>query len=182
MTRQKRKPKEAKTEPETLVSKVREQHDRITVAEKQIVDALGGIGLPYVVEGPLQRLYRQGEITDAELDAALEFRRLYRLGFTDPLRAASFDERIVAGGDRLPHASDYARRRVNAILKALGSASGSLMASCADHVIGSEASISEWARSRRWSGRNLNDHVAKGILIATLQMLPDLVERRPEKV
>lgn len=158
-------------------SRERLQHDRITVAEKQIVDAAGNIGLPHVVETPLARLYRQSAITERELDAGNEFRRLYRLAFLDPLRASTLGDRAI--GSHLPHGSEAARRRVNAALVALGSRAGSLMASCAEHVIGSETSVAEWARGKRWRGDiSLTEHAARGVLLTTLQALPALLDKR----
>jgi hypothetical protein len=153
----------------------RAQHDRIRRAERPIADATGGVGVPYIAETALGRLYREGQITREELAAGEEFRRLYRLAYLDPLRAASLDERGSIG-THLAHGSEAARRRIVEILRALGSARGSLMASCAEHVIGSEETISAWARGRRWRGEvAMNDHVAKGVLLATLGLLAALL-------
>lgn len=162
------------TPPPNAPSRERAQHDRITLAERQIVDSLGGIGLPHVVETPLARLYRHGAITESELAAADEFRRLYRLAYLDPLRAATLEQRVI--GTHLPDGSEASRRHVRAILALLGSASGSLMASCAEHVIGSEETVAEWARGKRWRGDiSLTDHAARGVLLATLQALPAII-------
>lgn len=158
-------------------SRERRQHDRIAIAVEQIVDADGGIGLPHIAETAMARLYRHGDIGLRELDAAHEFRRLYRLAFLDPLRAATLGERVV-GYSHLPHGSEAARRRCNAILRAMGSREDSLAASCVQSVIGSEMSVAEWARGLRWGKRPINDQVAKGILLAVLQALPALLEKR----
>lgn len=174
MTRPRRRRNAQPVPPPNAPSRERAQHDRITLAEKQIADAVGGIGLPHMVETPLARLYRQGAISEAELAAGDEFRRLYRLAYLDPLRAATLEQRVI--GTHLPHGSEAARRQVRAILALLGSGSGSLMASCAEHVIGSEESVATWALGKRWRGDiGINDQIAKGILLATLQTLPGIM-------
>jgi hypothetical protein len=158
----------------------REQHGRVTRDTEQTKDSRGAISVPWRGELPLERLARHGTISEAELDAGNEFRRLYRIAFLDPLRAASFDERIP-GAVRWQPGCEIAKRQVNAILVMLGSKRGSLLASCAESVIGGEMAISTWARNLRWSGRRINDHEAAGVLRATLEVLVAHFARGPKK-
>lgn len=181
MTRDSRKRRAAPPAPSGAPSPERLQHDRVTLAERQIADARGEIGLPYIAEGPIARLYRQGRIGAREFDAAIEFRRLYRLAYLDPLRASTLGERVI--GAHLPHGSEAARRCVGAVLQALGSRSGSLQSSCAASVIGSEMSVAEWARGKRWRGQQaISEHVAKGVLLTTLEALAPLLDGTAKKM
>src|SRR6188472_2729227 len=94
-------------------------HDRVVREIEQLVDALGGIGLPWRVESLLARLERHGAIGAAERLAGEEFGRLFRLAALDPLRAGDMGHRLgrAAGG---AHPGEWARGRVNAALDACG--------------------------------------------------------------
>lgn len=141
----------------------RSRHDRVTLVSEQIADSDGAIGTPYVVEGLLERLARVGDITRQEYQAGVEFRRLFSLGWLEPLRAASMDERIISGRDYLPFGNERARAAANRALDALGDG---LQRDCAWFVVGLDESLRAFAWRKR-----CNQHVAKGVLLVTLQSL-----------
>jgi hypothetical protein len=70
----------------------------------------------------------------------------------------------------MPHGSEWARRRINAALDALGGHM-SPCGSCAWFVLGQEMSIRAWAIREKWGGRPIREEVAKGTLIGTLGVL-----------
>jgi hypothetical protein len=144
-------------------------HDRVVRELEQLVDALGGIGLPYRVEGLLAKLERNGAIGASERIAGEEFGRLFRLAALDPLRAADLGQRLgqVAYG---AHPSEWARGRVNLALDALGGLH-SPCGSAAWYVLGLQLTVREWAIREGWGGRPISPHVAKGTLLGALGVL-----------
>jgi hypothetical protein len=155
-------------------------HGELVRDERQTVDARGDIADPWRTPTLLEKLARSGDIGPAECAAGDEFARLFRIAWLDPLRAASLDERVT-GASRLPHGSEDARRRVNEVLRLLGSKENSRAASCAWYVIGCEMSLATWARNMRWMGRTMSEHAAKGVLLATLDMLAAHFEHGSKK-
>jgi hypothetical protein len=174
-----RKRQYAAEQPDIILAE-RRQHGRVTRDTEQSADTQGAIGQPYRAESLLERLQRVGDIGARERAAGEEFQRLFRLAWLDPLRAASLDE-VFRGASRLPHGSEDARRRVNEVFERLGSRENSRAASCAWYVIGCEQSLATWSRNMRWMGRTMSEHAAKGVLLATLDMLVAHFERRPKK-
>lgn len=162
------------TAPERVVepSPERRAHGRVTRAEQQIADSRGDIGQPFRAEGLLAQLERRGAITPQERHAGEEFHRLFRMAALDPLRATDASRVYVVGA--LPiginHGSEYARRKLNAALDALGG-HGSRAASCAWFMLGLELSMREWARRETWAGRPMREEAAKGALSSTLGVL-----------
>jgi hypothetical protein len=139
------------------------RHDRVRPVPEQIADVDGAIGAPYKAESMLERLHRRGDIDGRELQAGLEFQRLWCLGWLEPLRAASMDERILSGRSHLPFGNERAHREARAALDALGD---SLARDCAWYVLGVELSLRDFAHRQR-----INEHVAKGVLLSTLGVL-----------
>jgi hypothetical protein len=80
--------------------------------------------------------------------------------------------RIPGGGGPgdLTEAQGDARRRVGAVLDALGGL-GSPAGSCVWHVVGLQRSIREWALRQGWSGRPVRAEQAQGMLVAALGVL-----------
>jgi hypothetical protein len=144
-------------------------HDRIERASEQIADALGSIGLPWKVEGPLARLERSGAIGARERVAGETFQRLFRIAALDPLHAAGMAHRSHAVTEEAL-TGVWARERVNRALDALGGL-GSPCGSCAWFVLGMQLSVREWAMREGWGGRPVSPHVAKGTLCGTLGVL-----------
>ena len=149
----------------------REQHDRVTREPDQVMDADGGIGLPWRAESMLERMERNGDVGSRERHAGEEFHRLFVLAQLDPLRASDTvrGERILAGS-HVPHGSDRAKRRVMAALDALGGPS-SPCGSAAWFILGLEFSVRAWALREGWGGKPLPQKVAKGTLIGALGVL-----------
>jgi hypothetical protein len=148
------------------------QHGAVSRARDSVADAHGGIGLPWLVETPLQRLYERGAISQAQLLAGEQFQRLFRLAHHDGLRAADLarDVRYSAPADAL--AVERARDSVWQAIRACGGM-GSPCGSCAWHVLGNELSVREWARREGWGGKPMREEVAKGTLIGTLGVLAE---------
>jgi hypothetical protein len=148
----------------------RRQHGRVGRDSAQLVDAEGGIGLPYRAESLLARLERNGDIGLRERLAGEEFSRLFRLALFDPLHAADMGQQVRAGSALGGYAGERARRKVRAALDALGG-HGSPCGVCAWYVLGCEFSVREWALRQGWSGKPMREEVAKGTLIGTLGVL-----------
>jgi hypothetical protein len=150
-------------------SRYRRQHNRVRRVEAQIADVDGEIGDPFVAEGLLGRLERNGDIGSRERHAGEEFGRLFQLAHLDPLRAAVI-VREGRGNGAGPHGSERARRRIIAAMDALGG-HGSPCATAAWFVLGCELSMREWAMREGWGGRPLREEVAKGTLVGALGVL-----------
>lgn len=163
MTRSDRRRAAHPVPPTNAPTRERMRHDRIELVTKTIRDDQGVISQPYRAESLLERLHRRGDIDGRELQAGLEFQRLWCLGWLEPLRAASMDERIISGRSHLPFGNERARRDANAALDVLGDG---LARDCAWYVIGDDMSLRTFAHSHR-----MNEHVAKGVLLSTLGVL-----------
>ena len=163
MTRSDRRRAAQPVPPTSAPTRERMRHDRVRLVAEQIADAQGAIGLPYKAESLLERLHRRGDIDGRELQAGLEFQRLWCLGWLEPLRAASMDERIISGRSHLPFGNERARREANAALNALGDG---LARDCAWYVLGDDMPVRVFAGRKR-----INEHVAKGVLLSTLGVL-----------
>ncbi|HVE21573.1 MAG TPA: hypothetical protein VNC39_06315 [Acidocella sp.] len=146
------------------------KHGTVSRARDSVADAHGGIGLPWLVETPLQRLYERGAINQAQLIAGEQFQRIFRLAHHDALRAADLlrDVRHSAPVDAV--AVERARDSVWQAIRACGGM-GSPCGSCAWHVLGNEMTVAEWARREGWGGKPMREEVAKGTLIGTLGVL-----------
>jgi hypothetical protein len=144
-------------------------HDRIERAAEQIVDAMGGVGVPYRVEGLMGKLERSGAIGARERVAGETFQRLFRIAALDPLHAAGMAHRSHARPmEALTRV--WARERVNQALDALGGL-GSPCGTACWFVLGCEMSIREWALRKGWGGRPIREEVAKGTLVGALGVL-----------
>ena len=147
----------------------RRQHGRVGRDTAQLVDAEGGIGLPFRAESLLARLERQGDIGPRERLAGEEFHRKFRLAHLDPLKAADL-MRGQTSRPTGPHGTEPARHAIAVALQALGG-HGSPCGACAWYVLGCEYSVREWALRQGWSGKPISQHVAKGTLLGTLGVL-----------
>ncbi len=148
----------------------RHQHDRVIRNAETVADTLGAIGMPWRVEGLLDRLQRHGDITAGQRHAGEEFARLFGLAHLDPIRAADMAHGDRTGSAAANHGSERARRKVRAALDALGG-QGSPCGTCAWFVLGCEYSVRAWAMREGWGGKPLSEPVAKGTLIGTLGVL-----------
>lgn len=146
------------------------QHDRVSRSERQIADAHGGIGRPYTVESTLGRMLRHGDINAAQWHAGTLFADLFQEAALDPLRAASLTHTPRGNHSDTPHGSDYARRRVNDALDALGGLA-SPIGSISWFVLGCELSLNQWAQREGWAGRPLRHETATITLIGALAVL-----------
>jgi Domain of unknown function (DUF6456) len=148
----------------------RRQHGRVGRDTAQLVDAEGGIGLPYRAESLLVRLERRGDIGARERAAGEEFQHQFRLAQLDPLHAADMGQQVRASLPQGAQNGERARRQIRAALDALGG-HASPCGACAWYVLGLELSMREWSLRQGWSGRPVSREVAKGILLGTLGLL-----------
>lgn len=150
--------------------KLREQHNRVSRAEGQIVDSAGSIGDPLIAEGLLGKLERNGDITAQDRQAGDRFAELFHRAHLSPIRAADMSRVSHASGACEAFGNERARREIIDAMTALGGM-GSPMGSAAWLVIGCDLSIREWAAREAWRGRPADQRVAKGVLIAALDAL-----------
>jgi len=154
----------------SLIEPERLKRGRIMAAEfgDQTPDIEGAIGYPLFALSTLELMERKGTITSPQRDAGEEFHRLFRLASLDGIRAAAMD--------RVSHAAAYAntslsgneraRKRIARSIMALGG-DGSILTSCAWHVLGLEWSLRQW--SVRATGANVDR--AAGVLVGSLAVL-----------
>ena len=127
------------------------------VVHRRVIDTLG-------------LMLANGTITSAMHDAALVFRGQFRTAALDGVRTSPLLRLAASSGEQVTDRQIDARRRVSAVLDALGG-HGSAAGSCVWHVVGREASLREWARRQGWNGRPVGHSQAQGILVAALGML-----------
>jgi hypothetical protein len=152
------------------VSDERKQHGAINRAGRQMADAQGGIGQPWIARDLLASMEARGAITSPLRLAGEEFHRHFQRAAMSPIRAADVS-RIPRLGAAPDHVGNMgARKCVSDALDALGGL-GSPAGSCAWHILGCEMSVNEWARREGWSGRAIHPNVASGILIGALGIL-----------
>jgi hypothetical protein len=156
----------------------RYKHSGIEILDRAIPDDAGRPSQPYRSIDILALLERRKVITHEMWLAGDRFRSTFRRAQIDPLKAA--DWLHISGGKMEAAASrtDNARESIWRALVAVGglhSASGS----CLWHVLGWERTLKEWALEQGWSGRQVSQDMARGILIAALGTLVAHYERSP---
>ncbi len=148
----------------------RKKHDEVERLEKQIVDARGMSGAPYVVLSPLAAMERNQTISRQQRNAGDKFHDAFRRAMLDQRRAAALirgPTPVVWWGQSLGNTE--ARRRVAEAIRALGG-EGAVGANLVWHVLGLEWSLKFWIENQRIA-RISNKSVASGILIGALDVL-----------
>jgi len=116
-------------------------------------------------------MLNNGTITREMHDAGAMFRRQFRMAALDGLRALPLLRVPGAGsGDHTTELQLQARTRVGDAIAALGGP-GSPAGACVWHVVGLEASITEWARREGWGGRPIGASQGQGVLVGALGVL-----------
>ena len=116
----------------------------------------------------LGKMLRAGTIDQAMHDAARDFQASFIAAQLDRLRAVPILR--VPGTGRETELNErqlHARRRVHAVMQALGGISGPA-GSCVWHVVGLQRSVREWAMRQGWGRRVVEQTEAGGILVAAL--------------
>ncbi len=116
-------------------------------------------------------MLNNGTITREMHDAGAMFRKQFRIAALEGLRVVPLDK--LAGGRGAAEVTDTqvaARKRVAAIMTLFGGP-GSPAGACIWHVVGLEASISEWARREGWGGRPIGATQGQGVLVCALGVL-----------
>jgi len=141
-------------------------------AERQVNDARGDIGDPFVTISLLVRLRNEGKLTSEEVEAGDRFHLEFRRAALGDLRAADVGRVRVENrraGSEITVSAEHFRRRIWDALTVLGGL-GAPPASCVYHVIGAEETLNDWAR-RRYTLRRISEHQAPGVLISALACL-----------
>jgi hypothetical protein len=156
----------------------RGQHGRIVRLDRQIADAAGNIGVPFLAISLLSRMHASGRISLDEARAGEQFHAHFRRAALGDLRAADLARirgQPRAGRAIAPSAEHYRRKVWDAVM-ALGGPDapcGSIIWA----VIGEEMDIKRWALERFRPLRRVSEHAASGILIAALGCLATYYER-----
>lgn len=135
---------------------------------RPIADEAGRPARPYRAVDTLGAMLRKGTITPAMHQAGEEFHALFMTAQLEPLRAADLN-RVPDGIRDLPLSlrQAEARKRVWRVLKSVGGIA-SPAGSCLWHVVGSAATLKEWALHCGWNGRRLTQEAASGVLLGAL--------------
>jgi hypothetical protein len=116
-------------------------------------------------------MLNNGTITREMHDAGAMFRKQFRMAALDGLRALPLDRVPGAfGGQHVTESQLLARTRVAYAIATLGGP-GSPAGACVWHIVGLEASITEWARREGWGGRPIGHSQGQGVLLGALGML-----------
>jgi len=110
------------------------------------------------------------EITQAMHDAGLRFELDFEGSQMRDYYGTYMQERVSGSGHQRENfiaSVLHARKRVNAVLDALGGIAGAVLWDC----LGNQMSLREHATRQQCNGKALNTHQAKGRLIAALDML-----------
>ena len=151
----------------------RKRHGPISRDGEQTADSAGNIGRPWRVELLLESWQAAGHITPREAAAGLEFQRIFALAGLDALKAADPTRVIVANGgvyDAPTAQSEWARRKVNAALDAVGggrSAAGLALW----YVLGLGYSMAEFETREGFAERPLDRRTSKGAIVGALGVL-----------
>jgi hypothetical protein len=146
----------------------RRQHNR--VHRVVVVDTVGNRAIPWQAMGLLAILERRGDISAAQRQAGEQFHRLFQRAALDPLRAADMGRVGGCSASHDAHGSEHAKRQVSKAMLALGGAA-SPQGSCAWVVLGCDQSLAQWAIRMNWRSQAMNDQMAKGMLVVTLDTL-----------
>lgn len=109
--------------------------------------------------------------------AGEDFGAWFALAALDPMRCASLERIPGAGARDLTEKQIDARFAISECLRAVGG-SRSPAGSALWYVAGCRWSLRYWAMQQGWNGRKVNQHEARGILIAALGMLCEHLRRR----
>lgn len=166
------KKRKTRTRPDELApSAERMAQGAVERIAQPIADEAGRPAQPYWAVDTLVAMLRRGTITPAMRQAGEDFHALFIAAQLEPLRAADLN-RMPDGKHELSLTlrQAEARKEVWRALKAVGGAA-SPAGSCLWHVVGSLATVKEWALHRGWNGRPLSPEAASGILIGALGAL-----------
>jgi hypothetical protein len=161
---------------ETMPTPERRERGVTERLDRPIADESGSSARPYRAVDTLALMERRGSITASMRQAGEDFRVLFATAHLDPLRALDYSKPRNSGASRHQNREDSglrteaAREAVWRAILAVGGP-GSPGGSCVWHVVGWERSLKEWALEQGWSGRQVSQEAASGILIAALGAL-----------
>lgn len=166
------KRRKARTAPDALApSPERRARGTVERLPQAIADEAGQPARPYRAVDTLTAMLRKGTITPAMHQAGEDFHALFMTAQLETLRAADLN-RMPDGVRNLPLTLRQAesRKEIWHILKTVGGIA-SPAGSCLWHVVGSAATLKEWALHHGWNGRTLSQEAASGVLIGVLGAL-----------
>lgn len=143
----------------------------VELLPQPIADEAGRSARPYRAVDTLTAMLRKGTITPAMRQAGEDFHALFMTAQLETLRAADLS-RLPDGIRDVPLTlrQAEARKEIWRILKTVGGIA-SPAGSCLWHVVGSAATLKEWALHHGWNGRGLSPEAASGVLIGALGAL-----------
>lgn len=157
------------------VTEERRNHNHVQRMQRQIKDDAGRPSRPYCVIDKLTALELGNVISASQRIAGQTFYRTFRRAHLDYLHAADMSRTPISGGR--PDDDTEKGKRINTARKTLArqifrlGGYGSYGGSCAWHVLGLEMVLKDWATSRAWDIRPLNETEARGVLISVLDVL-----------
>lgn len=156
---------------EQAPSAERQAQSQVERLPAPIADEAGRPARPYRAVDTLTAMLRKGTITPAMHQAGEDFHVLFMAAALESLRAADLS-RLPDGKRELPLTlrQAEARKEVWRVLRTVGGIA-SPSGSCLWHVVGSAATVKEWALHHGWNGRTLSPEAASGILIGALGAL-----------
>jgi|SRR5215831_15728656 len=152
---------------EQVITPERFRRGLVERVPETIADDAGAISFPFRAIDNLAALLKRDEITPEMFAAGRQFEDEFRRSQLDSLQAADMS-RVISAGNRTREDSSRAIRARDAIYQALQALGGfdTIASRIAWHVLGWQRSIKSWAIEA-----GLNQQVAKGILIASLDRL-----------
>ena len=127
------------------------------VVHRRAVDTLG-------------MMLANGTISQEMHDAGALFGSLFRKAAIEHVATSAFLRMPGQRADHLSETSVHARIKIADAMDVLGG-HDTAAGSCAWHVLGTGASVREWAIRRGWGGRPVSPPQAQGMLVATLCVL-----------
>ena len=127
------------------------------VVHRRAVDTLG-------------MMLANGTITQEMHDAGVLFGALFRKAAIEHVATSAFLRSPGRTADHLSETSVHARIKIADAMDVLGG-HDTAAGSCAWHVLGTGASVREWAMRRGWGGKPVAPPQAQGMLVATLSVL-----------
>jgi hypothetical protein len=139
--------------------------------DQTIVDARGRAGSPIRAYDTLAALYRNGAISNSMLQAGRDFEELFARCQLDPLRSPDMERTPGLSQGGLADSVVANRNRLWKALEGLGGITAPA-GSCCWEVLGGGMTLKAYAeRSVLREGVSLNEHAAKGVLVAALSIL-----------
>ena len=151
-------------------SKWRLQHGNFSAAGFDADPETGAVVVHRRAVDTLGMMLANGTITQEMHDAGVLFGVLFRKAAIEHVATSAFLRSPGRTADHLSETSVHARIKIADAMDVLGG-HDTAAGSCAWHVLGTGASVREWAIRRGWGGKPVAPPQAQGMLVATLCVL-----------